>query len=644
MRAEHLAAATLLADHAALAIANSTALRAVHDPAALAGAELFASPIIGVVVSDLDARLGAVNDAVLAIIGYSRQEVMDPGFVWRDLTPAEWREVDARAIDQLTASGIGDLREKEMFHKLGHRVPVLIGSKMLSGSSQCISFILDLSARKQAEAALERLRREHSADQRFRGLLEAAPDAMVVVDPTGTIVLVNGQVETLFGYQRTEVLGQPIEMLIPEAARADHRAHVAGYVRAPQPRRMGSGLDLFGRRKDGSEFPIEVGLSPVETGEGMLVSSAIRDVSERRLAEAQRAQLATIVEASADAIVGKDLEGMVTSWNPGAERLFGYAAAEIVGRSIMMIVPPELIGEEAAILDALRHGEVRQFETERRRKDGRVIDVSVTTSPIRDRAGRVIGISKVARDITELKRSQQALARAKEAAEVAGQELEAFSYSVAHDLRAPLRGMNGFAQLLLDEYGDKFDAEGRDWLEEIRLNSTRMAALIDALLSLARVTRTELRREVVDLSTLVGAVAAQLAKAEPERRVELVIANGLRAELDPRLARALVDNLVSNAWKFTAKREQARVELGASSGVFFVRDNGAGFDMAFAHKLFAPFQRLHSATEFAGTGIGLATVQRIVHRHGGRIWAEGVVDGGATFYFSIPRGPTEELR
>jgi light-regulated signal transduction histidine kinase (bacteriophytochrome) len=225
-------------------------------------------------------------------------------------------------------------------------------------------------------------------------------------------------------------------------------------------------------------------------------------------------------------------------------------------------------------------------------------------------------------------------------AEAASRELEAFSYSVAHDLRAPLRGMNGFAQVLLDEYKGKFDAEGLDWLNEIVLNANRMGALIDALLSLSRVTRSELCREVVDLSSLARASLSAIAAQEPERQVEMSIQDDLRAELDPVLARALFDNLLGNAWKFTAKTTAARIEVGSSERgherVLFVRDNGAGFDMSYAQKLFAPFQRLHSNLEFPGTGIGLATVQRIVRRHGGRIWAESSPGQGATFFFTIP--------
>jgi PAS domain S-box-containing protein len=531
-----------VADHAALAIGNARSYAAEKEAArALREARarftrLFESGIIGVVVHDLgkdsrvlgmDNHVVEVNDALLNMLGYSRDEILSGRVAWKDLTPTEWIEVDARAIDQLSKSGIGDLREKEYIRKDGSRLAVLTGSAMLEGDArQCISFVLDLTERKQAQAAIEQLRHERA-------------------------------------------LGE------------------------------------------------------------------------------QKARLAAIVDASDDAIIGKTLDGVITSWNPGAHRIFGYSADEAVGKSISLLIPPGRESEEPAILEHLAKGQVERFDTVRRRKDGRDIDVSVTSSPVRDAAGHVIGISKVARDITDRMRVEAALARAKDAAESASRELEAFSYSVAHDLRAPLRGMNGFARVLLDKYREKFDAEGQDWLQEILLNAKKMGSLIDGLLSLAQWTRSELRPERVDLSAIVRDVVERLRASEPHRTVELQVEDKLCAEVDSRLARALLENLLGNAWKFTSKAPTARIDFGATekdgSAAFFVRDNGAGFDMAFASKLFAPFQRLHTSEEFPGTGIGLATVQRIVHRHGGRIWAEGVVDGGATFCFAFPAGPSGSI-
>jgi light-regulated signal transduction histidine kinase (bacteriophytochrome) len=309
-----------------------------------------------------------------------------------------------------------------------------------------------------------------------------------------------------------------------------------------------------------------------------------------------------------------------------------------------LFIPTSRHHEEVAILATLAKGEsIEQFDTVRKRKDGQEIHVSLTSSPVRDSRGKLIGASKIVRDITERKRAERELAQAKDLAEAAGRELEAFSYSVAHDLRAPLRGMNGFAQVLLNSYRDKLDAEGQDWLQEILINAKKMGELIDGLLSLARLTRGDLNAEHVDVSALVHELCAGFATAEPQRAVAVLIQDNLSANLDPRLARAAFQNLIGNAWKFTGKTAAARIEIGMTKkdgdSVFFVRDNGAGFNMAYVGKLFAPFHRLHTTDEFSGTGIGLATTQRIVLRHGGRIWAEGAVDHGATFYFTFPLHP-----
>jgi light-regulated signal transduction histidine kinase (bacteriophytochrome) len=223
--------------------------------------------------------------------------------------------------------------------------------------------------------------------------------------------------------------------------------------------------------------------------------------------------------------------------------------------------------------------------------------------------------------------------------EAANKELEAFSYSVSHDLRSPLRSIDGFSQALLEDYEDQLDVDGQDYLRRVRAATQRMGQLIDDLLNLSRITRAELRQELVDLSALAQGVVAELQHAEPQRVVEVVIAAGLHGQGDARLLQIVLANLLGNAWKFTSKQTQARIELGAvvrdGHTTYFVRDNGAGFDMAYASKLFGAFQRLHALTEYSGTGIGLAIVQRIIHRHGGHVWAEGAVGQGATFYFTL---------
>ncbi len=385
------------------------------------------------------------------------------------------------------------------------------------------------TANKQLQRVNDALQAEITerkrAENRLSALLHSAPDAIVTVDREGRIVLANIQVQRWFQYTPDELIGQPIEMLMPQDLRQRHIGHRVGYMDAPHTRSMGEGLELNGRRKEGSTFPVEISLSPTETDDGILVTSIIRDITQRKEAD--------------------------------------------------------------------QH--IQQLNQE---------------------------LQKHALDL-----------------EAVNREIEAFSYSVSHDLRAPLRSIDGFSQALLEDYADHLDAPGRDHIARVRAATVRMGELIDDLLQLSRVTRTEICREIIDVSALAESVVADLRHAEPVRRADITIQPGLKAEGDHRLLRIALVNLLSNAWKFTRPKPIACIELGqrddAGKRVFFVRDNGVGFDMAYANKLFGAFQRLHGANEFPGTGIGLATVQRIVHRHGGQIWAEAVLDVGATFYFQL---------
>jgi light-regulated signal transduction histidine kinase (bacteriophytochrome) len=230
--------------------------------------------------------------------------------------------------------------------------------------------------------------------------------------------------------------------------------------------------------------------------------------------------------------------------------------------------------------------------------------------------------------------------------EALNKELEAFSYSVSHDLRAPLRSIRGFTEVLLERYASQLDAKGQEFLRRVSDSSQHMDRLIDDLLKLSRVGRAELKRQTIDLSTIASSIVAELQKAEPGRKVDVSIEPGLNAHGDERLVRVALDNLLRNAWKFTGKVAEPKITVGRttdSEAAFFVRDNGAGFDMAYASRLFGVFQRLHTTSEFPGTGVGLATVQRIINRHGGRVWAHSKLSEGATFYFTLPEHGSGEV-
>jgi PAS domain S-box-containing protein len=338
-------------------------------------------------------------------------------------------------------------------------------------------------------------------------------------------------------------------------------------------------------------------------------------------------------------------DGRFIEVNDSYTRITGYTREEVIGHSSAEFGVWAKAEERTKVLQMLKEqGRISNEEVHLYIKSGE-IRTSLFSAEIINIAGEPCMIS-VATDITELKRAEEELKQALSNLEqssarltAANKELETFSYSVSHDLRSPLRSIDGFSQALLEDYTDKLDEQGQDYLKRLRGASQKMGELIDGLLKLSRLTRSEMHEEKVDMSALAGEIAQRLREEQPDRRADFVIDTGLITRGDPQLLRVLLENLIGNAWKFTSQTPQAKIEFSTTRNgdkkAYFIRDNGAGFDMAYAGKLFGAFQRLHDTAEFPGTGIGLATVQRIINRHGGTIWAKGEVGKGATFYFTL---------
>jgi len=476
---------------------------------------------------------------------------------------------------------------------------------------------------------------------RARAILESALDCIVNMDQQGRIIEFNPAAEKTFGCSSAEVVGKPLaEVLLPPSSWETHRQGLAEHLATGESRLLDRRTEISAVRANGTEFPIELTVTRVRGKGPPTFTGIIRDLTERKRAEEGLSHLASIVESSGDAIIGKTLDGTVLSWNTGAERIYGYSAEEMRGRSIFLIVPPERGHEAQQILERIKRGErVEHFETLRLKKDGRGIDISLTVSPIKDAAGKIIGASAIGRDITERKRVEEVLQR--QAAELArsNAELEQFCNVASHDLQEPLRMVASYTKLLARRYQGRLDKDADEFIAYAVDGATRMQTLINDLLRYSRVETRSKVFEPTDAGAALKWALANLRRAIEETGAIIssdplptVIADGMQLG-------QVFQNLIGNAIKFRSDRP-LRVHLGAerkeAEFLFWVRDNGIGIAPQFRERVFVIFRRLHPVEEHPGTGIGLAICKKIIERHGGRIWVESEPSEGATFYFTIP--------
>jgi len=513
----------------------------------------------------------------------------------------------------------------------------------------------------------------------FERLFENAPNATILVNKAGKIVRANAQVETLFRAARTEVTGLDVEELIPKDSRERHRDDLLRYFADPPARNVAA--ELLGLRRDGTEFPADITLSAVETDIGTKTLAVIRDITDRKRIEQMHLQFRALFESVPGSYLVLKPDLTIVAVSDAYLKATMTKREEIIGRALFDVFPDNPQEQSATGVSHLRASLNRALQTKTpdtmaiqkydiRRPDGVFEERywSPVNSPVVGADGQVEYLVHRVEDVTdfvkrkqhpegarsangmqarmeqmeaEIYRSSQQVQSANEQLRQANEELESFSYSVSHDLRAPLRHIDGFVNRLGKIPAVLTDEKSKRYLDIISQSARHMGNLIDDLLVFSRMGRTEMRASRVDLKLMVNDVIASLAEEIKQRNVAFNVHDLPVVHADPPMLHQVFVNLIGNAVKYSRTRERAEIEITANEmpeeHIISVRDNGVGFDMEYAHKLFGVFQRLHRAEEFEGTGIGLANVRRIIQRHGGRTWAEGKIDVGATLYFSLPK-------
>jgi PAS domain S-box-containing protein len=497
----------------------------------------------------------------------------------------------------------------------------------------------DTTSRRRAQAAPSILKSISNAKlEGFQRFFDLSLDMLCIAGLDGYFKMVNPAWQATLGFSVEEMVNRPfIEFIHPDDVEATNEMYATQIE-------QGKDIVQFENRylcKDGSYKWLMWNAKTVTEEE--LIYAVARDVTERRRVEEMLQRLAAIVDSSEDAIIGKTLDGVITSWNRGAEQLFGYSVDEAVGRPISLIIPPDRSEEMPAILRNIARGEgVHNFESRRLGKDGHLLDVSLTVSPVRDSRGRITGASTIGRDISEHKRTEEALAQKTLELERSNAELEDFTHVVSHDLKEPLRGIEAFSGFLAEDYAGNLDERGRSYLKVLQDSAVRLRDLIDDLLQLSRIGRIQPQYRYVSMGSLLEEIVQGMQFSLKDEDVDLHVAPDLPALVcDPVRIRQVFENLISNAIKYCDKTPPV-IEIACiedqGAYTFSVGDNGPGIDPKYQENIFRIFQRLVLREDHEGSGVGLTICKKIIEGHGGRIWVESDGQGhGSIFSFSIPK-------
>ncbi|GGF28267.1 PAS domain S-box protein [Echinicola rosea] len=472
-----------------------------------------------------------------------------------------------------------------------------------------------------------------------QALVETAPDAMVIVNSQGQIVLVNAQTENQFGYSKEELIGNELEMLIPDKYIEKHQQNRKNFAKQPKPRSMGQGMELFGKRKDGSVFPVEISLSPLKTEDGLFVSAAIRNITDRKKAENK---FKGLLESAPDAIILADKHGNIQLANEQVVNIFGYSKKELIGNKIEMLVPMRYHHRHTNHRDEFFHSaETRPMasglELSGVRKSGEEFPVEISLSPLETEDGAMA--IAVIRDTSEKAIVKKELQDFNKKLQVKNKELEQFAFVASHDLQEPLQTVMSFTEFLSENYGPHFDETGRKSMQYITEATGRMRQLIKGLLDYSRLGR-ERKPEMVDGNSLISNIKVDLGSQIKATNAKIYADNLPHIKGNYTELRILFQNIITNAIKFHKEGVPPEIQINVTKKsdhwLFCIKDNGIGIEKKFKERIFIIFQRLHARKSYDGTGIGLAHCQKIVELHGGKIWVQSELGQGSSFLFTIP--------